>query len=111
MNAFPGFACCLPDPDTGVVGGDASLCECPAGYDMNAVTGVCTDRNECVDGLGAGVELLPCDSIPCFNEEGGFTCQCGIGYAEVVETAADGSETRSCVDQDECALRTHDCSG
>lgn len=78
-------------PENQVCKSKTSVCHCPKNFTL--VDDDCTDVDEC---------LSPSQYCPvlssCVNNNGGYECQCYIGY--------DGF---NCTNIDECAIETHTC--
>nr|XP_014347737.1 PREDICTED: fibulin-2-like [Latimeria chalumnae] len=64
-------------------------CDCPRGYQAEAITRTCVDVNECLRYPGR-ICAQHCENVP-----GSYHCTCGFGY----NLAADG---RNCEDVNEC---------
>ncbi|XP_067950366.1 uncharacterized protein [Watersipora subatra] len=82
-------------------------CTCGEGYDHGSENRLdyCYDIDECQQ---VGIECFQPNSADllasvsaCRNTAGGYECTCNDGYSSV-----DG---KTCVDDDECSLGTHDC--
>ena len=82
--------------------GNGTVCECPAGYELNLTSWGCDDIDEC-----SNASLNNCTDPPpgiCTNLIGSYNCSCSEGYK------GDGfSNGTGCVDIDECEENTHDC--
>lgn len=108
---FPGGFTCVCPEGSGYVSDGLGGCECPDGFEDTGSG--CVDIDECL------LESDDCvDPATCANVPGAFTCECPEGYGYV----SDGNggcvcppgftdSGTACVDADECALETDNCTG
>jgi len=68
-----------PAPATCVrIAGGVSYCACPAGYQVDPVSGACLDVDEC-DPSSAGLRHVCAPGAICENSPGSFVCRCPDG--------------------------------
>ena len=71
-------------------------CICKDGYDLDQLSGLCVDTNECLN-------ITACANQTCINTAGSYTCVCPYGYTP-------DNFTGMCIDDDECQSGFHLCA-